>query len=91
MMGTGKTKKDLEISLARLYRMNQESPELDLVARYSPLIRLDGHEPFLTLAAGYTIFIVDGRSPSFDRHISLKKDPVRPALLSNMLSDGIGT
>lgn len=72
MMGTGKNKKDLEISLDCLYRENQESPELDLVARYSPLIRLDSHEPFMPLAAGYTIFSVDDRSPSFDRHLSLK-------------------
>ena len=72
-MVTGKTKKDLEVSLDNLYRMNREEPELDLVARYSPIVRLDDHEPFIPLAAGYTIFKEDGRSPSFDRHIGLKK------------------
>jgi len=38
-----------------------------LAARYSPILRFDAREPFLPLAAGYTIFRQDGPSPSFQR------------------------
>lgn len=56
---------DLDASLDRLYRVGQDSPEIDLAVRHSPLIRLDDREPFLSLAAGYTIFKADGYSPCF--------------------------
>ncbi|MGC9396323.1 MAG: glycerophosphodiester phosphodiesterase [Anaerolineae bacterium] len=36
-----------------------------LAARYAPILRFDAREPFLPLAAGYTIFRETGESPSF--------------------------
>ncbi|HMP41313.1 MAG TPA: hypothetical protein PKA05_13095, partial [Roseiflexaceae bacterium] len=42
-----------------------------LAARFAPCIRFDAHEPFMPLAAGVTLFHVDGPSPSFPRLITL--------------------
>ncbi len=42
-----------------------------LAARYAPVLRFDANEPFLPLAAGYTIFHADGPSPSTKRQITL--------------------
>jgi glycerophosphoryl diester phosphodiesterase len=58
-----------------------ESPDSDdraLAARYAPIILFDRQEPFLPLAAGYTIFRSDAPSPSFSRQVLLHA-PERPA------------
>jgi hypothetical protein len=52
----------------------------ELAYRYAPIIRFDAREPFLPLAAGYTIFKADGPSPSFPRHIELKPVGLPPAV-----------
>jgi glycerophosphoryl diester phosphodiesterase len=39
----------------------------DLAYRYAPAIRFDAREPFLPLAAGYTVFTQDGPSPSYTK------------------------
>ncbi len=54
----------------------------DLAARYAPVIRFNRLEPFLPLAAGYTIFHQDGDSPSFPRRIELAGDGHAPATLA---------
>jgi hypothetical protein len=61
----------LEVQLADLFDCPQKEDERALAARFAPLIRLDVNEPFRPLAAGYTIFRKDGRSPSFPRRIRL--------------------
>jgi glycerophosphoryl diester phosphodiesterase len=55
-----------------------DSEERALAARYAPMIMFDRHEPFLPLAAGYTIFRADAPSPSFPRQVLLHA-PDRPA------------
>ncbi len=45
--------------------------DLALAARYAPVIRFDMREPFLPLAAGYTVFRSNAPSPSFPRQIDL--------------------
>ena len=47
----------------------QPTPDLELAARYAPIILFDEREPFLPLAAGVTVFRAEGRSPSFPRII----------------------
>jgi len=42
-----------------------------LAARYAPILHFDANEPFLPLAAGYTIFRADGPSPSSNRRVTL--------------------
>jgi len=42
-----------------------------LAVRYAPILRFDANEPFLPLAAGYTIFHTDGSSPSSNRQVAL--------------------
>ncbi|HEU5013751.1 MAG TPA: HAD-IA family hydrolase [Roseiflexaceae bacterium] len=49
----------------------QDADERALAARYAPILRFDASEPFLPLAAGYTIFRADGPSPSMNRQITL--------------------
>jgi glycerophosphoryl diester phosphodiesterase len=49
----------------------QEAEVRALAARYAPIVRFDANEPFLPLAAGYTIFRVDGPSPSARRPVAL--------------------
>jgi glycerophosphoryl diester phosphodiesterase len=51
--------------LAQLLSTAQDREERALAARYAPLIRFDNQEPFLPLAAGYTIFHSGGPSPSY--------------------------
>jgi glycerophosphoryl diester phosphodiesterase len=43
----------------------QDENERALAARYAPVLLFDAREPFLPLAAGYTIFRQSGPSPSF--------------------------
>lgn len=46
-------------------------PDRAPVHQHAPRIRFDRREPFLPLAAGYTLFYQDGLSPSFPRRIAL--------------------
>jgi putative hydrolase of the HAD superfamily len=57
-------------------RNSDTSKELEMVAKFAPLIYFDEAEPFLPLVVGYTIFKSEEQSPSFFRHI--KRD-WRPA------------
>jgi glycerophosphoryl diester phosphodiesterase len=52
-----------------------------LAARYAPIILFDLREPFLPLAAGYTLFPADAPSPSFPRDITLSATDRPPAQL----------
>jgi hypothetical protein len=67
-----------DLLLAELYRSPRETQALALAARHVPFLRFDRREPFLPLAAGYTIFTADGPSPSFNREIQLRP-PGKPA------------
>jgi glycerophosphoryl diester phosphodiesterase len=64
--------------LAQLWSTPQDHAERALAERYAPMIRFDSQEPFLPLAAGYTIFRRDGPSPSYTkgREICLAPEPV---------------
>ncbi|MCU0503271.1 MAG: glycerophosphodiester phosphodiesterase [Anaerolineae bacterium] len=55
-----------------------------LAMRYAPILRFDANEPFLPLAAGYTIFRESGASPSFQRGrvIDLAPEGESPAALA---------
>jgi hypothetical protein len=57
--------KTSDSTLSSLFDVSQNTSEQALAARYAPVIRFDAHEPFLPLAAGYTIFRHSGPSPSF--------------------------
>jgi len=46
-----------------------------LAACYAPVLRFDAREPFLPLAAGYTIFRHTGTSPSFQRGRQIELAP----------------
>ena len=61
-----------------------DEPERELAARYAPILRFDAHEPFLPLAAGYTVFRESGASPSFQRGrvIDLAPEGESPAALA---------
>jgi glycerophosphoryl diester phosphodiesterase len=48
-----------------LFAVAQNPADRALAARYTPILRFDAREPFLPLAAGYTIFRETGESPSF--------------------------
>jgi len=67
------------ISGAQLPRPRQSRRDRDLAARYAPLIYFDRREPFLPLAAGYTIFAADADSSSFPRRITLRGPHRAPA------------
>jgi glycerophosphoryl diester phosphodiesterase len=51
--------------LASLLNGAQDADERALAVCYAPILRFDVREPFLPLAAGYTIFRQSGPSPSF--------------------------
>lgn len=53
--------------LAALLNVEQDMADRNLAATYAPVLRFDVREPFLPLAAGYTIFRASGASPSFQR------------------------
>jgi glycerophosphoryl diester phosphodiesterase len=53
-----------------------------LASRYAPVLRFDREEPFLPLAAGYTIFSTDAPSPSFPRTVTLRAPDHAPAHLA---------
>ena len=50
---------------SQLPRVPQNENDLDVAARYAPIVMLDAREPFTIIAAGYTIFERAGESPSF--------------------------
>ncbi|MBN1815385.1 MAG: hypothetical protein JXA14_26370 [Anaerolineae bacterium] len=54
-------------TLRALLSVSQDVDALALAAQYAPILRFDTREPFLPLAAGYTIFRQSGSSPSFQR------------------------
>jgi glycerophosphoryl diester phosphodiesterase len=51
-----------------------DQKDYELVRRNAPQIRFDAREPFLPLAAGYTIFRENGVSPSFPREVVLPEN-----------------
>ncbi len=53
------------LPLTTLFDVPQNPTDRALAARYAPILRFDVREPFLPLAAGYTIFRESGESPSF--------------------------
>jgi len=61
--------------MASLFDIPQSASEQALAARYAPIIRFDAHEPFLPLAAGYTIFRRSDLSPSFRRGFQIDLTP----------------
>ena len=69
-------------SLTSLLSIPQNADERALAARYTPRLLFDTREPFLPLAAGYTIFHHDAPSPSFPRSIELTPPGQPPAALA---------
>lgn len=65
--------------LAALYGVQRDPQVHTLAARAAPLLYFDAREPFLPLAAGYTVFLQDAPSPSFKRMIELRPDEKVPA------------
>ncbi len=61
----------LETNLNELYQTERNPQEQTLAARFAPVLCFDAREPFLPLAAGYTIFNTDGASQSMKRDIRL--------------------
>jgi glycerophosphoryl diester phosphodiesterase len=61
--------------LSSLLSSSQDESERALAARYAPIIRFDAREPFLPLAAGYTIFRQSGPSPSFRQGFAVDLAP----------------
>ncbi len=62
-------------TLAQLLNVPQDETQRALAARYAPRIRFDAREPFLPLAAGYTIFRAGGASPSFRQGKCIELSP----------------
>lgn len=60
-----------DLLLIDLYHTIQNPQQHALAARYAPTLDFDANEPFLPLAAGYTLFTTDGPSASFQRIIQL--------------------
>ncbi|MFL7808131.1 MAG: HAD family hydrolase, partial [Anaerolineae bacterium] len=61
--------------LASLLSAPQDAGERALAARYAPILRFDVREPFLPLAAGYTIFRQSDSSPSFRQGYQVELTP----------------
>ena len=57
--------------LLQLFPDSTSPDDLALVQRHAPRLRFDRDEPFLPLAAGFTIFRTSGESPSFRREITI--------------------
>jgi len=68
---------ELVFAGASLPVVAQDSADLDLAARYAPIILLDEAEPFPPVAVGYTIFRQPAASPSFPRRLE-RADDVPP-------------
>ncbi len=67
---------------AELLATPQDAETRALAARYAPILHFDTNEPFLPLAAGYTLFRADGPSPSMQRQITLAAPDRPPATLA---------
>jgi HAD superfamily hydrolase (TIGR01549 family) len=67
---------------AALLATPQDAEAQALATRYAPILRFDANEPFLPLAAGYTIFRAAGPSPSTKRQIALAAPDRPPAALA---------
>ncbi len=65
-----------------LYHAQRDPQAQALAVRHAPVIYFDTREPFLPLAAGFTIFTADTVSPSFDRMIELRPAGAMPAALA---------
>lgn len=63
-----------DLLLMDLYHASRETQTLALVSRNAPVLYFDAQEPFLPLAAGYTVFTEDGPSPSMQRQIELRPE-----------------
>jgi glycerophosphoryl diester phosphodiesterase len=61
--------------LAQLLSAPQDETLRDLAYHYAPYIRFDAREPFLPLAAGYTVFTQDGPSPSYTKGRTIRLAP----------------
>src|SRR5690606_30636294 len=58
----------------------EQNPEdLQLAARYAPILLMDDHEPFAPEVAGYRVFRAASRSPSFPRGIRLDQGGIQAA------------
>ena len=57
--------------LAQLSPDSTSPDDLALVRRHAPRLRFDRYEPFMPLAAGFTIFRTHGESLSFPREIAI--------------------
>ena len=68
--------------LTELHAVPRDAETLALVARSAPVLYFDAREPFLPLAAGYSIFTEDGPSPSFKRLIELRPEEKPPAAMA---------
>lgn len=66
-------------TLENLLTTPQDAAECALAARHAPVIQFDEREPFLPLAAGYSIFRADAESVSFPRRIELTPTDRPPA------------
>lgn len=62
-------------SAAALLAAPQDDADRRLAARYAPILRFDAREPFLPLAAGYSIFRESSVSPSFQRGYKIELTP----------------
>jgi putative hydrolase of the HAD superfamily len=62
-------------NLTSLFASRPSSADIDLnlAARYAPILRFDAREPFLPLAVAYSIFRKNTISSSFPRRIELSK------------------
>ncbi len=56
---------DINLLLTTLFDVPQNPADRALAARYAPILRFDAREPFIPLAAGYTLFRETGEAPSF--------------------------
>jgi len=70
--------------LLSLLRVAQDDNERALAARYAPIIHFDAREPFLPLAAGWTIFRQSAPSSSFRQGhvVDLAREGQPPASLA---------
>jgi glycerophosphoryl diester phosphodiesterase len=67
--------------LVSLLSTPQDTGDRSIAARYAPIIRFDSREPFLPIAAGYTLFRQSGPSQSFSRgRVVDLKPPARMAI-----------
>lgn len=71
-----------DLLLIELYATQRDHDLLSLVTRYAPILLFDDREPFLPLAAGYTVFTADGPSPSMEREILLSPPGRAPAAVA---------